>query len=139
MEEENWENESQNEHYSFNEVEEENWDNELQAENKNEHDSFVENVNKAKSFNEEDVAGANKETPWMAPENCVRRPVFASGDVYSVGNNIEYMIQDSNQAFIRDPLRELSNKCTANDPDKRPPLRQVVMAISFLRRQLTRD
>ncbi|KAG0723768.1 hypothetical protein GWK47_041980 [Chionoecetes opilio] len=75
--------------------------------------------------------------PWMAPENGARRPVFCSGDVYSLGYILDIAVWRCDQTFLTEPLMKVSRLCTAKDPAGRPSLRHVVMAVTFLLRQLT--
>ncbi|KAG0712397.1 hypothetical protein GWK47_018563 [Chionoecetes opilio] len=82
-------------------------------------------------------AASDDRFPWMAPENGARRPVFCSGDVYSLGYILDIAVWRCDQTFLTEPLTKVSRLCNAKDPARRPSLRHVAMAVTFLVRQLT--
>jgi len=74
--------------------------------------------------------------PWMAPEVRVRRPVYPSGDVYSFGFLLQYLMQSCRQGFLTEPLWRQVELCLVIDPRCRPSLTEVAEAITGLRDQL---
>ncbi len=94
---------------------------------------------------DEDQGKENKEAdddevekcPWMAPEVLGGKPVLPSGDVYSFGYLLEFLMKYSTQSFVASPLRRLSHLCTAWDAHARPSLTQVVQGIATLLQHLT--
>ena len=74
--------------------------------------------------------------PWMAPEVRTRRPVFPSGDVFSLGHMLQVLAGICIQPWLAVPLWRLGQRCTREDPSCRPSLREVALAIAALRRGL---
>ena len=76
--------------------------------------------------------GFANECPWMAPEVKARRPVFPSGDVFSLGILLKGLAEDCIQPWLAVPLWQLGQRCVREDPNCRPPLREVAQAIEAL-------
>ena len=76
--------------------------------------------------------GFAKDCHWMAPEVRARRPVFPSGDVYSLGLLLQKLAADCTQPWLSVPLWLMGQRCSHEDPSCRPSLRQVALAIAEL-------
>ncbi|KAG0723341.1 hypothetical protein GWK47_042900 [Chionoecetes opilio] len=98
---------------------------------------FPDSVYSDEEEDEYEGAASDERHSWMATENGARRPVFCSGDVYSLGYILDIAVWQSNQTFLTEPLMKVSRLCTAKDSARRPALRHVAMAVTFLLRQLT--
>lgn len=80
--------------------------------------------------------GFANECPWMAPEVRARRPVFPSGDVFSLGFLLQGLAEDCVQPWLAVPLWRLGQCCTREDPSCRPSLHEVALAIAALPEEL---
>ena len=74
--------------------------------------------------------------PWMAPEVRARQPVYPSGDVYSFGFLLQYLMQSCKQGFLTEPLGRQAKLCLLLNPACRPSLTEVAEAIAGLRDEL---
>ncbi|XP_045126536.1 serine/threonine-protein kinase STY46-like [Portunus trituberculatus] len=80
--------------------------------------------------------GLGVECPWMAPEVRARRPVFASGDVFSLGFLLQQIADSCIQPWLAVPLWRLGQSCPREEPSCRPCLLKVARALAALRRGL---
>ena len=74
--------------------------------------------------------------PWMAPEVRARRPVFPSGDVFSLGFLLKRLARICIQPWLSAPLWQLGQQCTREDPACRPSLREMALTIAALPEEL---
>ena len=74
---------------------------------------------------------------WMAPEVLGGGPVLPSGDVYSFGFLLDCVLMDTEQTFLKEPLKKLQDLCTVCEPSGRLTLTQVAQGIMDLSEHLT--
>ena len=80
--------------------------------------------------------GFANECPWMAPEVRARRPVFPSGDVFSLGFLLQDLAADCIQPWLAVPLWRLGQRCCREDPSCRPSLHEVALASAAMEEEL---
>ncbi|MPC61980.1 hypothetical protein E2C01_056060 [Portunus trituberculatus] len=77
--------------------------------------------------------GFGAECCWMAPEVKVPRPVFASGDVFSLSILLQELAESCIQPSLAVPLWRMGQRCASEDTSCRPCLPNVARAIAAAR------